>query len=220
MDEGITVRGRLDGKVITLNESVGDVAGPVEIVLFLPPTAVRTNCLQKLGLKLAAVGWIKKLAGTALVKKIKPLWKIFAVLISVAIVFALDIRKCWTLGCIASFLALPAAAYDIFTVRSRIWRRRLLYSYLALFIFVNWAFSGFFLERGLIGPFEKPITHFCDALYFSVVTWTTVGYGDIRPTADVRLWAAGEALYGYIYMSLLIAQVLQLLSGIGNRTER
>jgi hypothetical protein len=45
---------------------------------------------------------------------------------------------------------------------------------------------------------------FWDALYFSVVTWTTLGYGDIQPVRDLRMFAAIEALYGYIFFGLIV----------------
>ncbi len=44
-----------------------------------------------------------------------------------------------------------------------------------------------------------------DATYFSVVTWTTLGYGDLRPRPEGRLIASTEAIVGYIYMGFFIA---------------
>lgn len=41
------------------------------------------------------------------------------------------------------------------------------------------------------------------ALYFSVVTWTTLGYGDLQPLPEDRLIAAFAAFMGYFYMALL-----------------
>jgi voltage-gated potassium channel Kch len=49
------------------------------------------------------------------------------------------------------------------------------------------------------------------SLYFSIVTWTTLGYGDFRPTPQARLVAASEALAGYVVMAILIAAFSQLL---------
>lgn len=49
-----------------------------------------------------------------------------------------------------------------------------------------------------------PARHIGDALYFSVVTWTTLGYGDFKPLPDYRLFAALEALLGYVYMGLIV----------------
>ncbi len=45
---------------------------------------------------------------------------------------------------------------------------------------------------------------FWDCLYFSVVTFTTLGYGDFRPTEELRVWAAGEALIGAFLMALFV----------------
>jgi Ion channel len=52
-----------------------------------------------------------------------------------------------------------------------------------------------------------------DFLYFSIITWTTVGFGDIVPTPSSRMFAASEALCGYVYMGLYLAIVLQVLAG-------
>ena len=43
---------------------------------------------------------------------------------------------------------------------------------------------------------------FRDALYFSVVTFTTLGYGDFQPLPSGRLGAAFQALSGYVYLGL------------------
>jgi hypothetical protein len=55
-----------------------------------------------------------------------------------------------------------------------------------------------------------PETHnFGTALFFSVITWTTVGYGDVTAVQPVaRFFAAVEALNGYIVMGLFIAALV------------
>jgi hypothetical protein len=45
----------------------------------------------------------------------------------------------------------------------------------------------------------------CDAFYFSVVTWTTLGYGDFLAAPEARHIVIVEALLGYLMMALLIA---------------
>ena len=42
------------------------------------------------------------------------------------------------------------------------------------------------------------------SLYFSIVTFTTLGYGDLRPPEDLRLWAATEAIMGAFLMALFV----------------
>ena len=51
---------------------------------------------------------------------------------------------------------------------------------------------------------------FPTTLYFSVVTWTTLGYGDYRPTVDARLFAATEAVLGYIHMGILVGLIVRM----------
>jgi Ion channel len=50
------------------------------------------------------------------------------------------------------------------------------------------------------------------AIYFSIVTWTTLGYGDLAPKKDFYLTAASQALLGYVGMSLVIGIVTSKLS--------
>jgi len=57
----------------------------------------------------------------------------------------------------------------------------------------------------------KPVSDPFDFVYFSAVTWTTLGYGDIRPNPTSRPVAASEALFGYLFMGLYIATIHQLI---------
>src|SRR5690554_7474421 len=47
---------------------------------------------------------------------------------------------------------------------------------------------------GVEGPAGVIIGDFITSLYFSIVTWTTLGYGDLKPTDELRLLASLEAL--------------------------
>ena len=52
-----------------------------------------------------------------------------------------------------------------------------------------------------------------NAFYFSFVTLSTVGYGDITPVAPVaRMLAALEAMTGMLYVAILIARLVSLYS--------
>jgi hypothetical protein len=49
------------------------------------------------------------------------------------------------------------------------------------------------------------------ALYFSLVTISTLGYGDITPTTPVaRLFAASQAVCGQLYLAVLVARLVGL----------
>lgn len=47
-----------------------------------------------------------------------------------------------------------------------------------------------------------------EVLYFSVVTFSTLGYGDLRPLGEMRGVAATEALFGFIFIPALISQLV------------
>ena len=48
-------------------------------------------------------------------------------------------------------------------------------------------------------------------LYFSLVTLTTLGYGDITPVGAIaQVWFALEALTGTLYLAVLIARLVGL----------
>ncbi|CAM3595383.1 Ion channel [Vibrio aerogenes CECT 7868] len=48
------------------------------------------------------------------------------------------------------------------------------------------------------------LLEFMNAIYFSVVTFTTLGYGDISPVGVARFVAAGEAFIGSFMMALFV----------------
>lgn len=59
-------------------------------------------------------------------------------------------------------------------------------------------------------------------LYYSLVTLTTLGYGDITPrTAPARMFAAMEAVTGQIYLTVLVARLvgMHILHSTGRRTR-
>jgi hypothetical protein len=66
-----------------------------------------------------------------------------------------------------------------------------------------------------------------DSFYFSFITLSTVGYGDITPVSRIARWlAAMEAMTGSLYVAVLIARLVALYRGgegkfhIGNSTPK
>ena len=57
-----------------------------------------------------------------------------------------------------------------------------------------------------------------NAFYFSFITLSTVGYGDITPVSKVaRMLAAMEAVTGMLYVATLIARLVSLYSAPKSR---
>lgn len=48
-------------------------------------------------------------------------------------------------------------------------------------------------------------------IYFSIVTWTTLGYGDVTPIGYSRTVAAVEVLVGFLAMGFLVSITLAIL---------
>jgi voltage-gated potassium channel Kch len=59
-------------------------------------------------------------------------------------------------------------------------------------------------------PGEEAVTS-ADALYFSLITQTTLGYGDITPISPLaRAMTGVEALLGQIFLVVLVARLVAL----------
>jgi hypothetical protein len=52
-------------------------------------------------------------------------------------------------------------------------------------------------------------------LYFTVITWTTVGYGDFTPTPAARPYAAIEAMVGYMFMAFFVPTLIYSTNILG-----
>ncbi len=64
------------------------------------------------------------------------------------------------------------------------------------------------------GAFSTPpglVSNISDWMYYSFVTLTTVGYGDITPvTPTARELSVGEALTGQLYLAVLVARLVAM----------
>ena len=80
-----------------------------------------------------------------------------------------------------------------------------------------WIHLGYFVYHGgLPGPRLPSIwtgssTHGAQMVYYSFVTLTTLGYGDIVPIApSARALATLEAITGQLYLTVLVARLVGL----------
>jgi hypothetical protein len=80
--------------------------------------------------------------------------------------------------------------------------------------------SAFALYFSFVGLVQSPDgVDLTTGFYFSVVTWTTLGYGDLQPLPEDRLVAAFAAFMGYFYMAILTGLCIVGFSSATGRLE-
>lgn len=72
---------------------------------------------------------------------------------------------------------------------------------LLLSSFIYWLSKGVFQ---VLGTYLVPVDDYWNNLYFSVVTFTILGYGDFRPIGKIRVLASIEAFLGIFFIALFI----------------
>lgn len=65
-------------------------------------------------------------------------------------------------------------------------------------------FAGMYHAIGLLSDGRLINTSGWTSIYFSVVTWTTLGYGDYAPASQLQIIAAMQAGLGLIFFGLLV----------------
>ncbi len=94
-------------------------------------------------------------------------------------------------------------------------RRRELLLLAANFAVLVLAFAWVHSQIGLMdlsGPAPRATRDLGDAVYFSIVTITTLGYGDFIPLGPGRPVAAMQALIGYFILGILVSTGFQLIA--------
>jgi hypothetical protein len=86
-----------------------------------------------------------------------------------------------------------------------------------LFIGIIWSFIYFFIWQiaphsfKISDPREYQLEPWNLAMYFSLITLTTVGYGDVIPTGRwVMVLANFEAMAGAIFLTVIVARLVSL----------
>ena len=129
-------------------------------------------------------------------------------------------------------VALLAAASALrFALGARVVHRERLYAGLSAYLLAGLFFGVFYwvLEQTWAGSFALPgegaQSYFSlpAAIYYSFVTLTTLGYGDIVPRSEVgRSLAIVEAVAGQLYLAVMIARLVSLFAageGKGNQRD-
>jgi hypothetical protein len=101
---------------------------------------------------------------------------------------------------------------------SRLWAG--LFLAIAMWVWCAGVFAGLYQQLSLLcdtsaselcagdRAFSQPLVHFSDAVYFSTVTLSTAGYGDIVPVSQLaRAMVSVEILIGFGLLGFLLSRV-------------
>lgn len=122
-------------------------------------------------------------------------------------------------GCLAGVLVLTLGSLLRHMMQTRHVNADLVYASLCGYFLLGFLWASLFIlvelsDAGAFRPSlfaDGPARHFESALYFSLVTLSTLGYGDIIPeSTGARLLAASAALTGQVYLAIVIARVVGL----------
>lgn len=93
-----------------------------------------------------------------------------------------------------------------------------------VYLLIGLAFAESFVLLGdlyAMAGAEPDLGGRADAMYFSFVTLTTLGYGDVVPRSDpMRVLAPLEAIVGQLYLTILVARLVGLHISQSGRFER
>ena len=163
------------------------------------------------------------------------LWKWIRILflvvgISAAIVGWLPLEQ-KKMGFVATFLysvffafTFSAYCYKLFTEKNV--TSDTLFAAACAYILLGFLFSTLFVGIYQIDPSSIQLPDgqsepMFAMTYFSFVTLTTLGYGDIVPSSNAtQMLAAYEAVFGQIFVTVVVAELVGIHVASGNRTER
>jgi len=112
------------------------------------------------------------------------------------------------------FYAFVAIELVRFIARSRVIDFNIIAAAICVYfvIGVAWAFIYLSIETKTPGAILQGATEpFSQLFYFSFVTMTTLGYGDILPSSNIaRHWVVLQAITGQFYLAIIIARLVGL----------
>lgn len=118
------------------------------------------------------------------------------------------------------FLVVLVAVFYLSSHEFRVDPLRLAHDGVLSALLMIFSFATLYRELGLsLGPGCDRMASPVDAVYFSAVTFTTLGYGDLRPCPLARLPAAMQALLGTLHLGIIVGAAFFLADGTHRRPE-
>jgi hypothetical protein len=191
------------------------------LLLSLLLAIVLTPVLDRDGwrrLVLAGVTFIPVIVSTIRLSQIK-LWvwpSVSLMLINIIFVVTGNTFRSRTLtgirwGFLASFFALTAVALFSYLRSSRLVTQAHLYTAVNIYLLLGLLWTTLYLaidafHPGSIRVGSNPAERETNLLYFSLITLSTIGYGDIVPlSGEARILAALEGVTGVLYIAITVA---------------
>lgn len=98
--------------------------------------------------------------------------------------------------------------------------RRILSTYISVLALTILSFAITYHRYGLMLNGAHIDITFIDAIYFSVTTWTTLGYGDFVPPERLRHITSIEAILGYFGLGLWITLISSFIQNMAVERQK
>jgi hypothetical protein len=169
-------------------------------------------------LVLAAVTLLSIIFATIMLSQIRSrLWPALVLMVAVVVfavandIFANRVVSGIRWGLLGAFFALSAASLFSYIKNAPSITQTHLFTAMSIFLLIGFTWSALYSAINVFypGSFQiggRPIDHQAELLYFSLVTLSTVGYGDVLPVSgEARMLAALEAVNGVLYIAITVA---------------
>ncbi len=124
------------------------------------------------------------------------------------------------------FLAFTAIRMLLFIMRSTEISGDILYGTVCIYFLIGGTWSSIYIMLEAIQPGSivnniSGVVNLSDFVYFSYITLTTLGYGEIIPmTAGARSLAIIEAIVGVMYIAIIISRLVGLFIADSLKQEK
>jgi Ion channel len=115
-------------------------------------------------------------------------------------------------ACLAAFFALTVLGLFAYLTKARKITNSHLYTAVSIYLLLGFLWFGIYsaIDNLYPGSIQHNDSTFTDRsselLYFSLVTLSTIGYGDVVPASgEVRMLAALEGMTGVLYVAITVA---------------
>jgi len=120
---------------------------------------------------------------------------------------------------VSAFFVIAVYYFLIFHIahvvgKSKGWYRDILPTYFATLVITILTFAIIYYRYGLLQNGIPTKISFVDSIYFSITTWSTLGYGDFAPIPRIRLITSIEAIIGYVGLGLWISLISNFIKNM------